>query len=594
MDRKGFAPLIVVGIIAVLVVIGAVGYFAWKQSATSQPPAQSQNSTTSIAIATTSDTTPAGNNSSSQIVVINDQYSLFTASEDLIQYGYGQGIQYTDGGIIATGTYAGYHRLIAGIPPGAPGGGDSIYVFATKDYKTYIVNDTAANYDSPNSGYNNAKVVGFGDIPLDTPPSVISLGNFALIQDQTQNTIYFGPTPSSTDLLASSIPGLTFYADPGQSYSSYSPDPAYLGNDDDVLVKTSSGPLFSYFLVSQEELQNASQVFYEQGQISSSATLYKTYGQIAPGGCGGLATTYVLKNISQNDLVQIGTTSRGTILYTLKDSDHSLNHDEYNSKVDEYTDASGTLHVDSTPGSYSDYVAKNPVLIFQDPWGRWIGLGEFDNPTPGGCGKPVIYLYPPKPTEVNVRFSTPMRLTTDIPTYIPDGWNVLAQPDGELTDLQPQFTDCAAIDSTMPGSEYAQSACDHNDYPYLYWEGQAANSYPIPTGGWVVPQNQISDFLNRKLTEIGLTDKEKNDMMSYWVPQLIQKNTPYYRISFFQTDQMDQFIPMQVFPKPDTVIRVFLDWSALAAIPAVQPQPEVLQHIDRKGFTLVEWGGLKQ
>jgi hypothetical protein len=30
MNRKGFAPLIVVGIIAVLVVIGAVGYFAWK------------------------------------------------------------------------------------------------------------------------------------------------------------------------------------------------------------------------------------------------------------------------------------------------------------------------------------------------------------------------------------------------------------------------------------------------------------------------------------------------------------------------------------------------------------------------------------
>jgi hypothetical protein len=229
----------------------------------------------------------------------------------------------------------------------------------------------------------------------------------------------------------------------------------------------------------------------------------------------------------------------------------------------------------------------------QDPWGRWIGLGEFDNPTPGGCGKPVIYLYPPKPTEVSIKFTNAMRFTTDIPTYA-NGWNVMAQPDGELTDLQPQFTNCAAIDSTVPGSEYAQSACENNDYPYLYWEGQASRPYPTPTGGWVVPQSNISNFLSQKLSEIGLTDKEKSDMMAYWIPQLLTKNMPYYRMSFFQTAQMNEFIPMNVSPKPDTVIRVFLDWAPLAEMPAVQPQPEVLTHVNRNGFTLVEWGGLKQ
>ncbi len=510
---------------------------------------------------------------------IADQ-NLITANPDC---GGQSNIQYYDAGTVTSGIYGGYHRILADVPSCSPAN-DYAVIFATKDYQTFIVSSSSPEDNSLASDltFNATKVTGSADIPTDAPPAMIQLGNFVLVQHE----YYLDSTPTSTPL-TSLVPGLTFYADPVLGYTSS--DTTYLGSYDDVLIKTPSGPLFDYLLLPQEDYSSStpyfSQTYYTQDQISSSVPLYKTYGVIVPNVCSGGFNTNVLQNISQSDLVQVGTTSRGVALYTLKNTDHPLNHDEYNSKV--------ALGNDYTLPSFSAYVAKDPILTFQDPWGRWIGLGEFDYyNSEGGCGKPVIYLYPPKPTEVTVKFTTPMRLTTDIPTYA-NGWDVLAHPDGELTDLQPALTNCSSIDSTVSGSEYAQAACKQNDYPYLYWAGQASGQYPTPTGGWIVPQGNISDFLNQKLTQIGLTDKEKSDMMGYWVPELLAKNAPYYRISFFKTAQMNQFIPMQVTPTPNTIIRVFLDWSPLSAVPAVQPQPQVLNHIDRTGFTLVEWGGLR-
>lgn len=611
MNRKGSTLFIVIGIIVLIVIAGTIGYFVWKKTA--MPNQASTNTVEAI---------------SSSVVTTGDgfdptkDYGLFVANPNNDCGGL-PAISYYDGGTITSGPYTGYHRIVGAPPACEPPGGDYGVLFATKDYQTFIAQGTSSEYAAAQENYavmiaatstdvavnaaeneaatqwglgefdyNYSKVVGFGDIPTGAPPATIPLGNFVLVQ----NDYWYGAVPTSSPL-TSLVPGLTFWGDPSQTYTGagQASDATYLGNDNDVLIKTSSGPVFDYFLISKEEYEDASStgldfswpsngIFYQKNDISSSGSLYNTYGQIAPGACGGLDTTYLIQNISQSDLIQIGTTTGGVVLYTLKNINHPLNNDEYNSKVDGFTGA---------PASYADYVAKNPVLIFQDPWGRWTGLGEFDNPTPGGCGKPVIYLYPPKPTEVSIKFSTPIRFTTDIPTYA-NGWDVLAQPDGQLTDLQPQFTNCAAIDSTVPGSEYAQSACEKNDYPYLYWEGQASGQYPTPTGGWIVPQANISNFLNQKLTQIGLTEKETSDMMAYWVPELLKKNAPYYRMAFFQTAQMNQFIPMNISPEPNTMIRVFLDWSPLTEMPAVQPQPEILNHITRSGFTVVEWGGLKQ
>ncbi|MGA2434431.1 MAG: hypothetical protein ABSG25_04015, partial [Bryobacteraceae bacterium] len=467
MIRSGFAPLIRIGIVAVIAIASVVGYFVWKQSATPKTQVQQASSSPKISLATnapsspviltTANTTPSSTGASPAKDGYNLLVATTTGQEDC---GGLPDIRYHDGGFITSGAYNGYHRIIAIMSACGPDEGNPTFVFATKDYRTFIVKASSSeyNYNSQDAEvlYNKAKVVGFTNLPIDGPPKTISLGNFVLIQD----SFHDGDIPTDAPL-KSLVSGLTFYAAPPQASTGIpeqAEDATYLGNDNYVLVKTPSGPLFDYFLVSQEEFKSLSEtpasangVFYTQDQISSTAPLYRTYGPIVPEGCGDLTTTHVLRNISRNDLTKIGTTLRGVALYALKDPNHRLNHDEFNAKITPRIEPDATTITTADDNkipipSYSDYAAKNPVLVFQDPWGRWTGLGEFDYPTEGGCGKPVIYLYPPKPTEVTVKFTTPMRLTTDIPAYATDGWDVLANPDGEITDLQPQFTDCTAID----------------------------------------------------------------------------------------------------------------------------------------------------
>lgn len=98
--------------------------------------------------------------------------------------------------------------------------------------------------------------------------------------------------------------------------------------------------------------------------------------------------------------------------------------------------------------------------------------------------------------------------------------------------------------------------------------------------------------MNEKLKAIGLTEKESNDMISYWVPKMTEKNTPYYQVGFLTSNQMNKFIPMNISPIPDSVLRVFLDYKALDTKPLTNPAPQQFNKFIRSGFTLVEWGGL--
>ena len=160
------------------------------------------------------------------------------------------------------------------------------------------------------------------------------------------------------------------------------------------------------------------------------------------------------------------------------------------------------------------YVSQNPLLFVKNYWQQWVALGEYDIKLPGGCGKPVVYLYPAQPTDVSVQFQIPVQFTKDIPKYA-GSWQVRAYPNGSLVNLKPQFTDCQQFSIEQRGSEYAKQACQNNTYPYLYWAGNVIfRNYPITTSGWIVEQKELSSFLNEKLTETGLNDKERNDFTS--------------------------------------------------------------------------------
>lgn len=177
------------------------------------------------------------------------------------------------------------------------------------------------------------------------------------------------------------------------------------------------------------------------------------------------------------------------------------------------------------------------------------------------CAKPVIYLYPEAPMDVTVQLDYHGTLDVTYPDYN-DLWHVHAQPDGTLYN-------------------YA----DGREYSYLFWEGHGEHQYDL-SQGFVVSGGDTAEFLQEKLAEIGLTPREYNEMIVYWLPQL--QNNPYNQISF-QFDAYTKDAPLTIQPKPDSLLRVFIACKALDR--PINLLAQVLPPFERKGFTVVEWGG---
>ena len=181
-------------------------------------------------------------------------------------------------------------------------------------------------------------------------------------------------------------------------------------------------------------------------------------------------------------------------------------------------------------------------------------------PEPGVDYKPVIYLYPEKEMQVFVDLTLDGKLTCTYPAYN-NGWTVTAFPDGTLTDAKGQT------------------------YNYLYWEGETYAQYDL-SKGFCVKGEDTATFLEDALDKLGLTRREANEFIVYWLP-LMEQN-PYNIISF-QTDIYTDAAQLKVNPAPDTLIRVFMAWQATET--AVDLPEQELTAPERTGFTVVEWGG---
>ena len=175
--------------------------------------------------------------------------------------------------------------------------------------------------------------------------------------------------------------------------------------------------------------------------------------------------------------------------------------------------------------------------------------------------KPVIYLYPEEETEVRVELElSGGELTCTYPEY-GNGWEVTARPDGTLTDAEGR------------------------EYNYLYWEATTGNVFDF-SKGFCVRGSDTAAFLEEKLEALGLTRREANEFIIYWLP-LMQNNE--YNVISFQSEAYTDYAKMTVSPEPDTQIRVFMAWKATDEFTQIEPQE--IATPERTGFTLVEWGG---
>jgi hypothetical protein len=277
------------------------------------------------------------------------------------------------------------------------------------------------------------------------------------------------------------------------------------------------------------------------------------------GGCGnpGSSVTFArdISDISQ----QIGVTSTNKPIYELKDFNDPIIKFFYGLYGGSYNSATGQFDKISIESWYT----YHPVIFYKNPLNEYVVFTNDKYGLQAECGKPVIYLYPAQTTNVKVYVGAD--ITKSEPLYN-NGWQIKASPDGTLI------------------------APDGSKYDSLFWEGTGHGDYPNITEGFVVPQSQLETTIKSQLKELGLSDRESNDFLTFWL--LKMPNTPYVRLTWFTEEQLNKLAPLIILPKPDTIIRIFLDFQGLQNNISLPTQH--LTTLQRKGFTVIEWGGLLQ
>ena len=176
--------------------------------------------------------------------------------------------------------------------------------------------------------------------------------------------------------------------------------------------------------------------------------------------------------------------------------------------------------------------------------------------------KPILYFYPEVSTVCSAKVTLNGELTCTYPAHGADGWkDFVAHPDGTLV---------------FP---------DEKRYYALYWEGLQKAEWDF-SKGFCVRGEDTAAFLEWALAEQGLNEREANEFIIYWLPQM--QDAPYNVISF-QTTAYTEGAALEITPAPDSLLRVFMTYYPTDV--EVEIAPQTFEGFTRQGFTVVEWGG---
>lgn len=250
--------------------------------------------------------------------------------------------------------------------------------------------------------------------------------------------------------------------------------------------------------------------------------------------------------------------------------DASSSHDSYKIDSVKVDGTEANINIDLTTYSYGGVFA--PTVQF-----RFIILDnniksakfnintkKVDNTWDyGTVYKPIIYLYPTQDMEVSVKLGYNENITVSYPKYL-SAWNVLAKIDGTIIDLE----------------------TNRNLYA-LYYESENTVNFKVEKDGFVVKGENVATFLEEKLSMLGLTEREAEEFIIYWLP-ILQENE-YNYIRFATIDQINENMPLDITPNPNTIIRVLMTYKGLEN--SIEIEEQQLITPERNGFVAVEWGG---
>ena len=335
----------------------------------------------------------------------------------------------------------------------------------------------------------------------------------------------------------------------------------YLLKGDDIEKSNGDAKVARYYI----EMNDGVRLIYQpkpsfqtvegamNASFTNSAATGAKYSMIRTGGCGGGAGSFplVVDADSLKTKTEIGTSTSGAKVYSITDQAATITEFAYQVYLMDQMGSKVTKDV---------FLGDAAILLWKDDYASWIIYLKDKYQPQVECGKPVIYLYPEKNTQVSIKVGANIRKSE--PEYS-NGWSVMASPSGKL-------------------------ATGNGIYDYLYWEGTGWGSYPAITSGTVVAKSEVASTISSQLASMGLNQKEIADFSDFWLPKI--PNYPFVRLTWLTTAEMNKLAPLAIQPKPDTMIRVFLDFEGLTY--EVNMAPQTLPKYERKGFTLVEWGGL--
>ena len=168
---------------------------------------------------------------------------------------------------------------------------------------------------------------------------------------------------------------------------------------------------------------------------------------------------------------------------------------------------------------------------------------------------PNVYLYPPVPTSTRVRLPDPEALTATWPEYPRKGWNVLAQPDGQLVS----------------------SVGTHD---YLFYEVAFDKRRIQREEGWCVRGELAQVSIEGAMEQLGFQNNEVDDFAEFWDGEF--PRAPWITVY----PQVETLPWIGVDPEPDSFLRA---WFILREGCHPVDAPE-LQPVERFGFHAAEWG----
>jgi hypothetical protein len=172
--------------------------------------------------------------------------------------------------------------------------------------------------------------------------------------------------------------------------------------------------------------------------------------------------------------------------------------------------------------------------------------------------KPAVYLYPVTPMNVSVKVEVSGKLTYTNPDY-GNGWNVSAEPDGMI----------------------------NGRYDYLFYEADL-KKIELPDKGWVVEYDYLEKWFDDYLPALGLNEKETGQFKEYWLGKLRKAN--FYEIRILDDAFLAENMRLVINPEPETILRLNFYFMPLSEKREILP-PAVIK-TERKGFTVIEWGGI--